>query len=435
MNLNLYGHAGHWLMVDCGISFRDELDKNGFNQSTVIMPDIEFAKGLNQKLLGLIVTHAHEDHLGAIHHLWPDLGCPIYATQFTRQVLLNKLDRAGCPAPVLQLDPADKLTLGPFDLEFVAMTHSTPETQGLIINTPVGRVFHTADWKLDSGPIIGAPASAELLSNLGPLDAVITDSTNALEPERAYSEAEVFEGLSQAIGDASGRVVVTCFASNIARLDSLCRIAKQSGRYTCLLGHSLQVMYDAAKVSGYLKEAEIYDASELGYLPPEEVLVIATGSQGQPGSALHRLAMDQHPDLSLEPDDLVIFSSKTIPGNEKSIERIISNLDQLKVRVLQEHDSNLPLHASGHGGAPEMYDLFRWSKPKLVIPVHGEPKHLAANAAIAADAAVPHQLVGRNGDKFDLINARVQRGVVQTGVLEIDNTGRVVPSSRLHAAS
>jgi ribonuclease J len=423
MNLNLYGHDDQWLMVDCGISFLDELDKNGFNQSRVIMPDIEFARSLKDKIVGLVVTHAHEDHLGAIHYLWPELGCPIYTTRFTRQVLLNKLLRANCPAPVIEIDPDEPLQLGSFSIDLVAMTHSTPETHGLVISTAAGRVFHTADWKLDPTPIVGPPASETKLRELGSLDAVITDSTNALQPNRATSEASVHTAMLELIQGMSGRVVVTCFASNIARLQTLARVAEQTGRYLGLLGASLETMYRAARQSGYLQDVQVFACRELSYLPGDEVLIVATGSQGQPGSALHRLALEQHQDVNLESGDHVIFSSKTIPGNEKSIERLLDHLESLGVRTWQAEGNNLALHGSGHGGAPELLDLFTWTQPALVVPVHGEPAHLEANAELARQAGVPHQLVGQNGDRFDLVHQKRQGGFAPTGVLQVNNDG------------
>ena len=325
MNLNLYGHDNQWLIVDCGISFEDELDKNGFNQSRVIMPDIEFVKTVKDQIIAIVITHAHEDHIGALPYLWPEIGCPIYASKFTREVLLHKLNRANCPAQVHEIE-GGTLELGPFSIKTVEMTHSTPETQGLIIETPAARVFHTADWKLDLDPLIGTPATESLYTNLGELDAVVTDSTNAMEPTAAISEAVVYDGLFEVISAAPGRVVVSCFASNIARLQTLGRIAKATGRYLGLMGYSLNVMHQAATKSGYLtKDFRTTSCADLGYLPPEEVMIIATGSQGQPGSALHRLALDQNPDINLGSDDHVILSSKTIPGNEKSIDTLLQH--------------------------------------------------------------------------------------------------------------
>ena len=428
MNLNLYGHDSQWLMVDCGISFYDSIDKNGFAQSTVIMPDISFVRTIKDKLIGLVVTHAHEDHLGAIPHLWPDFGCPIYTSAFTRHVLTNKLTRANCPAPIQEIPMLEPCAIGKFHLSPVSMTHSTPETLGFVIDTPAGRVFHTADWKLDVDPVIGKPATADRYRRLGPLKAVISDSTNALEPHSALSEAVVFDGLLSVVQDAPARVVVSCFASNVARLQTIGRIAQVSGRYLGLLGHSLDIMADAARKAGYLKDKfDIYPCDELSYLPPEEVLIVATGSQGQPGSALHKLAQDQHPDVHLSSDDQVILSSKTIPENEKSIARLVELFATQGIRVWQDESSNLPLHASGHGGRPELEQLFDWTKPDTIIPVHGEPAHLEASAEIGRRLGIPNQLVGRNGDLFDLIHASVERNAVSTGTLTLDSFGQLTP--------
>ena len=427
MNLNLYGHDGQWLMVDCGISFFDATDKNGFLQSRIIMPDIEFVRTIKPKLIGLLVTHAHEDHIGAVPHLWPEFGCTIYASKFTQQVLLNKLVRANCPAQVQEISMLDDFSIGNFQLSPVAMTHSTPETLGFVISTPAGRVFHTADWKLDADPVVGEPAIPELYQSLGSLDAVISDSTNALEPNAAVSESVVHEGLLDVIRDAPGRVVVTCFASNIARLQTRGRIAKGTGRYLGLLGHSLEIMHEAAKKAGYLQEEfEAYPSAELSYLPVNEVLLVVTGSQGQPGSALHRLAQDQHPDVHLTEADQVVFSSKTIPGNEKSIAKIVDLLTDRDIQVWQADSSNLPLHGSGHGGSPEIRSLFSWTKPKAVIPVHGEPEHLRASAQIARELGILTQLVGANGDLFNLAEGTIERNVVKAGVLTVDSYGKLV---------
>ena len=427
MNLNLYGHNDRWLMIDCGISFFDQLDKNGFTQTRVIMPDISFARSIKDKIVGLVITHAHEDHIGAIPYLWPELGCPIYATRFTRNVLLNKLARANCPAPVDEIPLGESLQLGDFHLDPVAMTHSTLETQGFVISTPAARIFHTADWKLDPDPVIGIPASKDLYENLGALDAVVSDSTNVLEPTSAVSEAKVYEGLLAVIEDAPARVVVSCFASNVARLQTLGKIAKQTHRYLGLLGHSLDVMFDAAKQAGYLSDDfTVYNSSELAYLPPEEVLIIATGSQGQAGSALHKLAMDNHRDLNLSPDDQVILSSKTIPGNEQSIDLMLKLFNKLNVKVWQADNNNLALHASGHGGRPEIQQLFEWTRPATVVPVHGEPKHLESSAALARQIGISNQLVGSNVDLFDIVHASITKKAVPSGVLALDSYGQLL---------
>ena len=432
MNLNLYGHNGQWLMVDCGITFEDHVDAEGFTQTRVEMPAIEAIRSNQINLVGIIVTHAHEDHLGALPHLWDQLGCPIYTTPFTRNVLQNKFARSHCVAPIETVEPGSSLEIGPFSLTLVSMTHSTPETQGLVIETPVGKVFHTADWKLDPDPVVGSPMAETTFLALKDIDAVVCDSTNAPRAERAVSEAAVQAGLLAAIQDAPGRVVVACFASNIARLQTLGKVAHATQRHLGLLGYSMDNMSQCAKSAGYLTEhfAPI-EASDMGYLPANEVLVVATGSQGEPGAALHKLSIDSHPDVNLAAGDLVVLSAKTIPGNEKSVARMIERFTEMGVDVLQADTSNLLLHASGHGGAPELDQLYRWINPRAVVPVHGESLHLAANAEIARQAGIEHQLVGKNGDLYDLRNLSVTAGAVTVGRLTLDAHGQLIPVSGL----
>jgi ribonuclease J len=428
MNLNLYGHDGQWLIVDCGITFEDQPDKNGISQSRVEMPLVDFAAAQRENIVGIIATHAHEDHIGALPYLWERLGCPIYTTPFTRNVLRNKFARDNCPALIHPVPEGGKLQLGAFHVTFIPMTHSTLETQGLVIDTPVGRVFHTADWKLDSNPVVGRHMATDQYQDMARVDAVVCDSTNALNPASAISESAVREGLLRAISDAPGRVVVACFASNIARLQMLGSIAKQTGRHIGLVGQSMDNMSRCAKEAGYLEhDFDPIDTDDIGYLPPREVLVIATGSQGEPRAALHRLSIDNHPSFNLEPGDQVILSAKTIPGNERSVELLMNRFERLGVTVLQADTSNLVLHASGHGGRPELAQMYEWLAPRAVIPVHGEPKHLVANASIAADAGVQHQLVGRNGDLYDLVNLTISPGAVPVGRMTLDAYGQLIP--------
>ncbi|MFT4797793.1 MAG: ribonuclease J [Candidatus Azotimanducaceae bacterium] len=427
MNLNLYGHNGRWLIVDCGITFEDQPPKNGISRSRVEMPLIDFAAAQRKNIVGIIATHAHEDHIGALPYLWEHLGCPIYTTPFTRNVLRNKFARSNCPALIQEVAEGGELALGPFKVTFIPMTHSTPETQGLVIDTPVGRVFHTADWKLDSNPVVGKPMATDQYQKMQRIDAVVCDSTNALNPASATSESEVSEGLLSAVSDAPGRVVVACFASNIARLQMLGSIAQQTGRHVGLLGFSMENMSRCAKEAGYLKNNfDPIDSSDIGYLPPNEVLVIATGSQGEPGAALHRLSTDSHPSFNLESGDHVILSAKTIPGNERSVELLMNRFERLGVIVRQADTSNLTLHASGHGGHPELAQMYEWVAPRAVIPVHGEPKHLLANANIAAAAGVPTQLVGQNGDLYDLVNLTIRSRAVPVGRMTLDTYGQLI---------
>jgi len=416
MNLNLYGHAGQWLMVDCGVTF--EKMNNGLNR--VEMPDPLFIANRSEQLCGLIATHAHEDHIGAIAHLWPQLRCPIYTTPFTAQVLLRKLRQKGIDAPVHIVGTTDRVSLGPFDIRWIPITHSTPETCALLIETEAGRVLHTADWKLDAAPIVGPAINQNDFLNAGRqgIDAIVCDSTNAPQPGHSVSEGELFEDLLKTVQEAKGRVVVACFASNVARLQTLANVAHVSGRYLGMLGRSLVNMASCARAAGYLDQYFRPESPrDIGYLPAADVLLLATGSQGEPRAALQRLALDNHPDISLEPGDTVIFSAKTIPGNETDVERLVSQLEARQIRVVQADHSGRALHASGHPYADELQQMYQWVLPRTAIPVHGEPWHMKCNARIAKASDVPFTLEGLNGDCFDIVNSRVKRSAVPVGRL------------------
>jgi len=420
MNLNLYGHAGKWLMVDCGVTFEKNEEGPG---NRIEMPDPVFIANRQESLLGIVATHAHEDHIGALPHLWELFRCPIYTTPFTRNVLLAKFRQHGIDAPIITIGSEQHLELGPFRLQWLPITHSTPETHALLIETSVGRALHTADWKLDSAPIVGAainPAQYRALAGDG-VDAVICDSTNATQEGHSTSESELFSGLLAEVSGSAGRVVVACFASNIARLQTLGNVAHVSGRYVGLLGRSLLRMVSSARVSGYLTENfNTVDAMDLGYLLPQEALILATGSQGEAGAALGRLAQDNHPHVNLAAGDHVIFSAKTIPGNETAVASLISALTARGIRVTHADESNRLLHASGHPYADELREMYAWTSPRLAIPVHGEPKHMTRNAEIARESGVPRQLVGSNGDLFDLLQDRKHAAAAPVGRLWFD---------------
>ena len=426
MNLNLFGHAGKWLMVDCGITF--EKDENSpATGNRVEMPDPSFISNRSEALVGIIATHAHEDHIGAIAHLWEQFQCPIYTTPFTRNVLLRKLRQKGIAAPIVTVSEGETLELGPFNVTWVPITHSTPETNGLLIRTALGSVLHTADWKIDSGPIVGEPIKPELYKRIGSLgvDAIVCDSTNALVGGTSYSESELFSGLLDAVKHSEGRVVVGCFSSNVARMQTLGNVAKVAGRYVGLLGRSVEAMVQSAKMAGYLNENfEVVDSFNMGYLLPQEMLLIATGSQGESRAALQRLAMDTHPDINLSAGDHVVFSAKTIPGNEMDVAKLVASFESRGIKVTQAHGSARPIHATGHPCRDELNLMYEWVKPRITIPVHGEEKHMRGNAKIAKAAGVPIQLVGRNGDVFDLIQGKKRRETVPVGRLWLDERER-----------
>ncbi len=422
MNLNLYGHAGEWLMVDCGVTFEKPLQGAG-GGNRVEMADPVFISNRFQSLAGIVATHAHEDHIGALPHLWEQFRCPIYTTAFTRNVVLRKLRQYGVDAPVITVRQGETLQLGPFEVTWLPITHSTPETCALLITTRAGRVLHTADWKLDSAPIVGAAVEPGRFQALARerIDAVVCDSTNATQAGHSNSEAELFEGLLDVVRQSEGRVVVACFASNVARLQTLGNVAHVAGRYVGLLGRSLQRMVSCARGAGYLQENfNPVNSQDLGYLLPAETLAVATGSQGETGAALNRLAADNHPDLNLAAGDHVVFSAKTIPGNEQEVAALIRAFEARNIRVTHAERHPRPLHATGHPCAEELELMYGWVRPRVAVPVHGEQRHMARNADIARKVGVPVQLCGKNGDLFDLVNDRLQPGAAPVGRLYFD---------------
>ncbi|MFK7885293.1 MAG: ribonuclease J [Gammaproteobacteria bacterium] len=422
MNLNLYGHDERWLMVDCGITFA----RDGEPGPRVQMPDPRFIEERREQLSALLITHAHQDHVGAVAHLWPRLRCPVYATAFTLALLRPKLARAGLleRVPLHEVKPGLRHRIDGFDIEWLPITHSTPESQALVIRTAVGGVLHTGDWKLDHDPVVGPACHAPDFQKLADenLLAMICDSTNADVAGRSTSEGTLHAGLREAVAASTGRVVVGCFGSNIARLKTLASVARACGRYPALLGRSLHDYYGAAMSAGLWPANLRYVAAEdLGYLPPREVLAVATGSQGESRAALDRLAADQHPAFGLDAGDTVILSSRVIPGNELQVSAMIERLEGLGVRVVQDISSDRPIHASGHPPQEDLKDLYRWVAPRTAIPVHGEPQHLKAHAAVAREVGIGKRMVGRNGDLYLLAPQRaIRRGAVAAGRLGVE---------------
>lgn len=424
MNMNLYGHDEQWLMVDCGVTFRDA---DGSNSSgyDVQMPDPSFIAERHEQLQALLLTHAHEDHIGAVAHLWKRLRCPIYATPFTAEMLRRKLAEHGLEkkAVVHLIESGDRMNIGVFDIEWIPNTHSIPSPCGVAIRTPAGSVFHTADWKLDPQPVVGHHYEESVYRSLGEsgMQAMVCDSTCANQPGHSLSEGSLYDGLHHHIAKASGRVIVACFGSNIARLHTLSKIATATGRHLGLLGRSLINTASAARTSGLWPDVTtLVQSDHLGYLPRETLLLVATGSQGEARTALNRLSHDSFRDLSLEAGDTVIFSARAIPGNEKSIEQLIDRLDARGIAVITPDTSSLPIHASGHPGAEELKMLYGWVKPQLLIPVHGETEHMNAQSELAKSAGIPRQLNGRNGDLFIISPATsIRRNAVHAGRLGV----------------
>ncbi|MCH1543069.1 MAG: ribonuclease J [Alphaproteobacteria bacterium] len=422
MNCNLYGYGGRgkrqWIMVDLGVTFGKHSDPG----IDVITPDISFIEKQKKNLCGLLLTHGHEDHIGAVAHLWPRLKCPVYATPFTAALVRGKLTEAGLldEVPLHIIEPDAHLEIGPFAIDYICLTHSIAEPSALAIEVEGARILHTGDWKIDPDPVIGKLTEVDRLKALGDagIDAIICDSTNVLSPGRSGSEADVGRMLEDVVSESSGRVVITTFASNVARLTSIAAAAVKSGRHLCLAGRGMHKIYQAARETGYLTQfPELVDESDAGYLPPEKVLICCTGSQGESNAALGRMANGRHPHLTLEPGDRVIFSSKMIPGNETEILALQNQLAQIDVEIISPNGSDI--HVSGHPCRDELADMYKWARPRSAIPVHGEHRHLIAHAALAKELGVAEPCRVHNGDIVRLAPA-------PTEVID------AVPSGRLH---
>ncbi len=403
MNLNLYGFGPpgkrKWIMVDCGVLFGDASTPG----VELIFADPTFILEERENLLGLILTHGHEDHIGAVGILAPDFKCPVFATAFTARLVDSKLEERGAKIDLRVIDLGAKLSLGPFDLEFVTLTHSIPEPNGVIIRTPLGVVLHTGDWKIDPEPTLGPVTDSPTLRAIGDAGvlAMVCDSTNVLSSGSSGSEMRVKESLTKLIAEKSGRVAVTTFASNVSRVVSICAAANAAGRSVCLLGRSMHRIVGAAREVGLLPDAVSFvDAKEAGFLPREHVLYLCTGSQGEPRAALSRIARDDHPDIALAEGDTVIFSSKIIPGNEREIFNLINDLVELGVEVVTEKDAFI--HVSGHPNRDELRKMYEWVRPAYSIPVHGEARHLEAHADFAMTLGVKDAIAPRNGDVIRL---------------------------------
>jgi ribonuclease J len=401
MNLNVYGYQDDWLIIDCGVTFGDD-SQPGLE---VVMPDPGFIVERRDRLLGIVATHAHEDHIGAIPYLWRQLRCPIWATPFTASFLRAKLAETGFANQVkINVVPlSGRFTIGPFDLELITLTHSIPEPNAVALRTPVGTVLHTGDWKFDPDPLIGSTADEAALRRLGDegVLALVGDSTNALRPGTSGSEAELRRSLIDLIGRYDARVAVACFASNVARLETIARAAAAHGREIALVGRSLWRIDKAARENGYLTDLPRFlTEDEAGYIPRDRIVMICTGSQGEPRAALSRIARDDHPHVVLETGDVVIFSSRIIPGNEKSINRLQNALVRLGVEIVTEEDHFV--HVSGHPARDELVRMYQMVRPQIAVPVHGEARHLIAHAELAGECQVQQPIVIQNGDMVRL---------------------------------
>ena len=400
MNVNLYGCRGQWIMVDLGLTFADPT----YPGIELVLPDLEFIENQQDRLCAIVLTHGHEDHIGALPYLAEELKSPLFATPFTAGLITGKLEEEGLTGQVKLnvVERGGSIELGPFRVSFVALSHSIPEGNGVLIETPFGSVFHTGDWKIDETPVIGEAPSPDTLRAIGDRGvlALVCDSTNVFQETPSGSEESVHAGLLAKVAEATGRVLVTTFASNAARLQTIGRVGLETGRKVCIAGRSLERILRVAQSTGYLRDFPVpIGFDEAMRLPRSEVLIIATGGQGEPRAALGRIASGTH-ELKLTQDDTVIFSSRIIPGNEVAIGRIMNQLSDLGVRIITERQAHV--HVSGHPGRPELVEMYNWVRPEIVVPVHGEARHLAEQARLALRHGVSHAIVQKNGDVIRL---------------------------------
>ena len=401
MNMNLYAFGTEenkkWIIVDMGVSFADD----SIPGIDVIYPDPGFIIDKKDDLLGIVLTHAHEDHIGSVAHIWPKLRCKIFATPFTSVLIKEKFKEKKIDISnhleIVQLN--GKLNLGPFEIEFVTLTHSILEPNGLSIKTPVGLVLHTGDWKIDPNPLIGGNIDEKKLKSIGKegVIAMICDSTNVFSQGRAGSESDVRESLLNIISSKKKRIVVTSFASNVARMETIFYCAKKNKRSISLVGRSMNRIYKAAKQCGYLKDViEPIDPREAKKISRDKIIFLCTGSQGEPLGAMNRIINDTHPDVYIESGDCVIFSSKIIPGNEKKLYALQNTIIKKDVDVITEE--NAFVHVSGHPNRDDLKDMYSWVKPGSIIPVHGEHRHMKEHILFAKEMQIPHALQVENGD-------------------------------------
>jgi len=431
MNCYLYGYGPRadrrWMMVDLGITFPGDMEPG----VDVILPDLRFIIDERKNLDGLVLTHGHEDHLGAIIDLWPELRCPIYATPFTSGLLKAKLaeERPGMKIPIKEVPLKSRITVGPFDVEFVTVAHSIPESNALAIRSPAGLVFHTADWKLDSEPVTGEPTDEKRIRELGDegIDVLICDSTNALRDGISPSESEVGRTLKRLIKAADQRVAVTTFASNVGRVRCVAEAAAECGRQVVVAGRALHRVIMVAQETGYLDRKLVFrDQDEFPHIARHKVVALLTGSQGEARAALARIAAKEHPVVTLAPDDTVIFSSRPIPGNEEDIGRVLNGLADQGVRVIT--DSDALVHVTGHPRRGELEQMYAWCRPKCLIPMHGEARHLEEQGRFAKAKGVPHVVQTRNG-------GMVRLGPGEVEVIDDVPVGRVFRDGSLLISS
>ena len=396
MNANLYHYQDSWLMVDLGISFPDE-STPGID---VILPDLTFIEKRRDKLAGLVLTHGHEDHLGAIPYMWNRLKCPIYGGAFTLALLRRKLAESNSEfdIPMIELGPGAIEKIGAFSVEMVGLSHSIPDPSALAIRCDAGTVLHTGDWKFDKNPVLGVDTDSKRLAEIGDegVLAMVGDSTNSMVEGRTGSESDALKGLSDAIGAATGRVAVTCFASNVARIESIVRAAQENDRSVAIIGRALHRAISAAREVGYLRDMpDFVPESDVNLLPRENIVIVCTGTQGEPRAAMAKIAAGAHESVSIEAGDTVIYSSRQIPGNENAISKVQDMLVRRHIHLVTDEDA--PVHVSGHPSRDEMVEMYGLVRPHIAIPVHGTARHLIAHAELAKSCQVQQTLIPDNG--------------------------------------
>ena len=425
MNAALYGHAGQWIMVDCGITFADDQNPG----IDVIVPDTAAARALGDKLLGVVITHGHEDHVGALPYIGSQLGATVYATPFTAAFLKRKLqDDGDGDVAVRTVDAGGDFRLGPFKIRYLPVPHSVPEAQSLAIETSIGTFLHTGDWKTDPAPVVGKGFNDERFRKLGDAGVLgmFCDSTNAMVDGESGSEAELAAGIGEQIAKAPQRIVFTCFSSNVARMITICRAAAEQGKHVALIGRSLQRMRDVAGATGYWPDdlPALVEEDHIGFLPREQTVIICTGSQGEAQAALARMATGSHRHVTLMSGDTVAYSSRDIPGNDRPIGRIRNRLVAAGIHIVREADAHI--HVSGHPARDELRRMYGLIRPSLVVPCHGETAHLYANEALAKECGVPAVAQAPNGTVLRIKkNEATVVGKIRTGRLAVDGGGTV----------
>ena len=434
-NLNVYGYQGQWLAIDCGIGFADEY----YPGVDILLPNPDFLTERSKDLAGLIITHAHEDHIGGVAHLWPELKCPIFCTEFTAAILKKKLkENPECKgARVRIIKQNEEIKIGPFQTTFIPVPHSVPNASAVLIETDLGRVLHSGDWNLDPKPVTGKPIDAQQFKQIGDegLLAYIGDSTNAGVNGYSGSESDVQKGLTEVFKDCEQRIVVTMFASNVGRIRSICQAAQACDRHVAVIGRSLHRMIGAAKDCGYFNDVKDFiDEDDISLIPREKIVIIATGSQGEARAQIARIARGDNRNIKLQAGDTVIFSARPIPGNEKEINFVQNRLAASRINIINPRDTDHVIHVSGHPARDEIKQMYDWVRPKIVVPVHGERTMIEDQAELARNSQIAQVVTPQNGSVIKLAPNKAEIiDHVETGLLAVE-PGRIVEANHVAIA-